>query len=223
MLQDSFSDRLWNFARCPTFAPAPGVAEIPPGSTVIVTAGLILDTPAIIIGGMVVTPLLTPILTTSLAILLLDWRLLWRSLATTVISLLVVFLTSFLLAKFFTVSDSAVSLEIMSRTNFHVLYILIAVFSGVAAAYAWAKPKLSAVLPGIAVAVALLPPLSVVGIGIRLSDSYLSHGAIKFFLYNWVGVVVGSFFVFLFLGFIATRKKVEKVIDQSGKENLKKG
>lgn len=181
-------------------------------SAVIVTAGLILDTPSVIIGGMVIAPLLTPILTTALGILLLDVRLLWRSIATTCMSLLIVFTSSYLLTLFFS-PEQYLTLEILSRTELNALYLIVAFFSGVGAAYAWARPKLSAVLPGIAVAVSLLPPLAVVGIGVMVNEFSVVQKAMRVFIFNWMGVVIGSFFVFLFLGFIGTRKKVNKVIN----------
>jgi uncharacterized membrane protein len=87
---------------------------------------------------------------------------------------------------------------------------MVALASGIAAAFAWAKKEISEVLPGVSLAVTLVPPLSLVGI-------WLSKGsieAVRFYssvlLLNFFGIIIGSLIVFSLLKFSNAETKVQE-------------
>jgi uncharacterized hydrophobic protein (TIGR00271 family) len=169
-------------------------------STLITTLGLLMGNTAVVIGGMLIAPLLSPILALGLGIVTTNRESLSRSLEAIfksgVIVLVISLATAFLLG-----TDNPGNVEIMERVNASLPFMYIAILSGVAATYSWAKPKLSATLPGIAVVVALLPPLCTTGIGISLLNREIITGSLELFLVNFIGISASSAVVFSLLGF----------------------
>jgi len=96
--------------------------------------------------------------------------------------------------------------EILSRTAPSLLSALVAVISGFAVAYAVARPNLSATLPGVAVAVSLIPPLGVVGIGISLLSWSIISGALVLFLVNVGGIFLSALLTFSLMDVHPLRK-----------------
>jgi len=177
-------------------------------ATTITTIGLLLDSTAVVIGGMLLAPLLSPILALGLGVVTANPDSLKRSLSTIGVSVGIVLLVSLALAFFLGVENIANS-EIVQRLEPSLLYMYIALLSGAGATYAWAKPKLSANLPSIAVVVALLPPLCVTGIGISVLDRTMITGSFQLFFVNLIGITVSSAIVFSLFGF-HTMRYVEK-------------
>lgn len=163
-------------------------------SCLIATFGLFAGSTATIIGAMLVAPLMMPILGFALATIWGDIRLLWRSLATLVMGTVLVLLVSAVLAA--AVPGVEVTSEIQARTNPSLFDILIAVASGLIGGYAFVNPRISASIAGVAIAVALMPPLCVVGIGIGLGDSRLAIGALLLYSSNLIGISLAASFVF---------------------------
>lgn len=182
-------------------------------SSMISTIGLILGNASVIIGGMLISPLLTPLLSLGLGIITNNRQSLMRAswaIGKSVAAILAVsFITSFIVGLGSTVND-----EILSRATPSLLYVYIALLSGVGATYAWAKPKISASIPGIAVAIALVPPLCVVGISITQLDTRLLTGALQMFLINGIGIVGASTVVFSLLGFHDTQWEEARMIEE---------
>ncbi len=89
----------------------------------------------------------------------------------------------------------------MSRTRPQLLDLGVAVASGAAAAYALARSSVSAALPGVAIAAALVPPLSVVGIGIATRRPEVALGAFLLFTTNFIAIAAAGGITFLLLGF----------------------
>ncbi|MFN2304855.1 MAG: DUF389 domain-containing protein, partial [Anaerolineales bacterium] len=92
--------------------------------------------------------------------------------------------------------------EILSRTQPTANDLLIALAGGLAAAYCLAQPQLSAALPGVAIATALMPPLSTIGIGIALGRWDIAAGASLLFLTNGVAIAFAATLVFFLEGFV---------------------
>jgi len=88
--------------------------------------------------------------------------------------------------------------------------LLIALASGAAGAYAHAKKEALAALPGVAIAAALVPPLSVVGFGLGSGHFQLVSGAFLLYLANLLAIVIASVITFYLLGFSPGRKKEEQ-------------
>lgn len=169
-------------------------------ATLITTMGLILGNAAVTIGGMLIAPLLTPILAMGLGIVTTNYESLTRSSAIIVKSVAIVLGLSFLTAFILGIDDPA-NPEILQRIRPSLPFMYIALLSGVGATFAWAKPKLSARLPGIAIVVALLPPLCTTGIGLSILNRPIITGSFQLFLVNLVGIAISSAVVFSLLGF----------------------
>lgn len=177
-------------------------------SSFIVACGLLLDNAAIVIGGMLVTPMLTPVLAVALSISVGEVAALRRVGILIGKSFLIVLGASVLLTLVFGLPQNVLTFENTVRTA--VLYFVVALVSGVAATFAWARKEVAPVLPGIAIAVSLVPPISAVGIWL----SALQFDAARFyflvFLFNLFGIVMGSVIVFSLLKFYRTEKAIEE-------------
>lgn len=169
------------------------------GSTVIATLGLFQNSPAVIIGAMIIAPLMRPLVGLSLASLTADTRLLIRATATLTVGTIVGVVISSTLAFFFRTLE--LTPEIMARTHPTLLDLGVALFAGAVGAYCQADEKLSDSVAGVAIAVALVPPLSVIGIGLAFGAQTVWTGASLLYATNLVGITVAGALVFLFKGY----------------------
>jgi len=173
-------------------------------SSAIVSLGLLLDNTSVIIGGMVVAPLLTPIFGLSLRIILFRPLGMMSSLISIFLgSLCAIVLAMFVgyLVLLIEGKDLLLTSEILYRAAPNLLFFLVAFFSGLAGAYAYVKPEVLSSVTGIAISVALVPPLAVTGLGIAMNELSISTESFILFLLNFVGICLGSIFMFLILGF----------------------
>ncbi len=167
-------------------------------SSIIATLGLLLNSPAVVIGAMLVAPLMSPILGFSMGIVLGEVRLIRTSLesvfkgvmATVIVSMLVGLITPL----------KEMTSEILARTQPTLLDLFIALASGMAGAYALSRKDVSAALPGVAIAAALAPPLSVVGIGIAHGNLQAAGGALLLFITNLITISLAGVIIFTLLG-----------------------
>lgn len=168
-------------------------------STLLAAFGLVLNSAAVIIGAMVLAPLMAPIVSLAMGILRRESRLIQqsgRSIATGVaLALGVAALVSLLMPL------QRVTAEIDSRLHPSLLDLGVAVVSGIAAAYAHAREHIIKSLPGVAIAVALVPPLAVAGIGLGWGEWRVFGGAFLLFLTNLVGIASTAALTFLVLGY----------------------
>ena len=174
-------------------------------STSIATLGLITNSPAVIIGAMLVAPLMSPIIGIGLASIIGRRSLLKSSLSALFrgallaigLSALFTFINSYL--PF--VSFHELPQEIISRTHPSPIDLMIALAGGLAAAYSLTETRLSAALPGVAIATALMPPLCTVGIGVALMRADVAGGALLLFVTNAVTIAFAAAVVFFLRGF----------------------
>lgn len=176
------------------------------------TFGLLIDEPAVIIGSMLIAPMLYPILSLSLGITMSDTRLISRSFYTILKSFVYAVLASTAAALLFSAQYSDLTNEILIRTQPSVPHVAIAIVAGFAGSFALVKPQLSETLPGIAISVALIPPLAVIGIGIARLDLEIASGSLLYFLINLLGVVFAGMITFSMMNFYAKRNKAEEEI-----------
>jgi uncharacterized hydrophobic protein (TIGR00271 family) len=165
----------------------------------IAALGLILDSPAVIIGAMLIAPLMSAIVAMGLAIVQGDTTFLFRSLRATLRGSAIVIAVGALIGLFYL--DREGTKEMLSRTGPTLLDLLVATVSGVAAAYALCRKNVSAALPGVAIAVALVPPLATVGLFLGMWDLPHAYGAFLLFVTNLAGITFASGVVFTLLGF----------------------
>jgi len=172
----------------------------------IATIGLVLNSPAVIIGGMLISPLMGPILSLGLSLAVGDFILLARAIANLTLSCCMAI--SFAVFLIFSLPFKEVTSEILARTQPNILDLGVALFSGAVGAIATCRPVKGVItsIPGVAIAVALMPPLCVVGFGIgsafslNLSDGLqIAKGGGLLFITNLVAIAFSSLLVFLVL------------------------
>lgn len=184
----------------------------------ITTLGLVLNSPAVIIGAMLISPLMNPILSAGLAFATGDLVLGFRAFCNLFFSsLLAIGLAFFLVAL---LPFKEMTSEIASRTAPNTLDLGVALFAGTVGAVATCRAVKGAVtsIPGVAIAVALMPPLCVVGygIGLALSLNYdeglrIARGGGLLYLTNLVAITFMAMIVFVLLRIDTS--KVREVIN----------
>ena len=172
-------------------------------ASAIALLGLLLNSSAVIIGAMLVAPLMSPILATAQGIVQGNLYLIRRALASTIkgSAAAVGVATGLTLL----LPATAPTSEILARVEPNLLDLLVAMAAGGAAAYAMSRKSVAAALPGVAISVALVPPLCVVGYGLGSSQLAIGWGALVLFLTNLVGIVLVGAIIFLLLGFRPTQ------------------
>ena len=188
-------------------------------SCMIATFGLLIDSAATIIGAMLVAPLMSPILGIGLASIRGDTTLLRDAgsallrgaLLAVILSIIITWINSLL--PFVSMQD--LPAEVLSRTRPTPIDLGVALAGGLAATFALVQPQLSAALPGVAIATALMPPLCVIGVGIALGDWDVAWGATLLFLTNSVTIAASSTFLFYLTGFSLGRKEDGRSIPRS--------
>jgi len=180
-------------------------------SAVIATLGLLIDSPAVVIGGMLVSPLFYPAITLSMAAVRGNTKKFEQSIYNLLKAVLIIVAISFLVS--YLVPTSSITNEIASRTEPNLLHLFIALFSGAAGAVAIIYPKVSTSLVGILVAAALVPPLGVAGFGIAQLDPQIIAGALLLFIANLLSIAFMGIVVFYIFGFVPKyNKDVKKII-----------
>jgi uncharacterized hydrophobic protein (TIGR00271 family) len=164
-------------------------------SSIIATLGLLANSAAIIIGAMIIAPLMGPIIGIAYSMVVANRRLLRRSSLTLLSGVILTIVTAYVAT--FLVGLRTVNTEILARTNPTLLDLGIALAAGAAGAFATSRKRIADALPGVAIAVALVPPLSVIGIGLALNQINLAVGALVLFLTNLTGIVFSGGIVFV--------------------------
>ena len=165
-------------------------------SAIISTLGLLANSVAIIIGAMIVAPLMGPIIGMAFAIAMGNRKLLRRSSLTLFKGIILTVATSWLAASI--IGLETVDSEILSRTNPTLIDFGIAMAAGLAGAFTQTRRSIADAIPGVAIAVALVPPLSVIGIGLGLGEETIAFGASLLFLTNLICIIFFGSLVFLF-------------------------
>ncbi|HOP63888.1 MAG TPA: TIGR00341 family protein [Spirochaetota bacterium] len=163
-------------------------------SCLIATTGLLQGSTATIIGAMIVAPLMTPILAFSLGVIWGDIPLIRTSAFSLFKGIMISLFISSALA--FLIPMEGYSTEITARTSPTIFDIIVAFASGLVGAYGSANKRISNTLVGIAIAVALMPPLCTIGIGIGTLNKTVASGAALLFLINLVSISLAGAIVF---------------------------
>src|SRR6185369_7361783 len=168
-------------------------------ATLVASFGLLADSTAVVIGAMVIAQLLGPITGISLALIDGQMRLLRKSLLAELVGILAVIAVAFVIGYVF--RDIPPGKEIISRTSPNILDLMIALGGGAAGAYAMISPRLNLGIVGVAIATALVPPLSVFGIMLARGEIVLALGGLLLFLTNIVAIQFASSVVFWMHGY----------------------
>jgi uncharacterized hydrophobic protein (TIGR00271 family) len=174
-------------------------------SCIIATLGLITDSAAVIIGAMLVAPLMSPILGLSVASVAGEQRVFRQSVIALAEGVLLSLMLSAILgwmARWLPFGMlNTLPGEVLARTHPTPFDLGIALAGGAAASYALAQPRLSAALPGVAIATALMPPVCTIGIGVSVNNSSIALGAALMFVTNFSAISFAGILVFAALGF----------------------
>jgi uncharacterized hydrophobic protein (TIGR00271 family) len=170
-------------------------------STMLATVGLYLNSASVIIGAMLLAPLMAPIVSLSMGILRGNIELFKDSIGKIVLGILIALLSSALITLLF--PHKPVTEEMLARLNPTLLDLAVAIISGIAAAYSKSFKEIIQSLAGVAIAVALVPPLAVAGIGIGRWDFQFFYQAYLLFSTNLVGIIIAATFTFRILGYSA--------------------
>ena len=168
-------------------------------STMIATFGLFGDSSPVVIGAMILAPLMAPIISLSMGMLRQDSLLIKNSLVTIFWGVLLGLIFSMLIT--WMTPLEILNDQILARIRPNLLDLGVAVASGMAGAYAYSKEEIAKTLAGVAISVALVPPLAVAGIGLGWADWNVFFGALLLLGTNLAGIVVAAALTFLTLGF----------------------
>jgi uncharacterized hydrophobic protein (TIGR00271 family) len=168
-------------------------------SAAIAALGLQQNSPAVIIGAMLIAPLMSAIIGMGLAVVQGDLKFLAQSIRATLRGAGLALFMGVLIGLFDL--DNSATREMLNRTGPALLDLIIAILSGAAAAYALCRKDVSAALPGVAIAVALVPPLATVGLFLSMTDWPHAGGALLLFITNLAAITFASGIVFTLFGF----------------------
>ncbi len=163
----------------------------------IASIGLNVNSTAVIIGAMLISPLMGPILGIGTGVAINDLELLQKSFKNLMIAALFSVVTSTL---YFLISPlSTAQSELLARTNPTIWDVLIAFFGGLAGIVAGSRKEKSNAIPGVAIATALMPPLCTAGFGLATGNMYYFLGAFYLFFINSVFISLSTFMIVRFL------------------------
>lgn len=168
-------------------------------STALATLGLFANSSPVVIGAMILAPLMAPIISLSMASLRQDKKLVVSSAFTILAGLGLAFAFAVFITWITPIHTA--NEEILSRTRPNLLDLGIAVIAGIAGAYAHAREEVAKTLAGVAIAVALVPPLAAAGIGFGWLNWSIFFGASLLLFTNLAGMVLAGSITFMILGF----------------------
>jgi uncharacterized hydrophobic protein (TIGR00271 family) len=172
-------------------------------ATIVACYGMLANSPAVVIGAMIIAMLLGPISGVGLALVDGDQRLLRKALTALLGGVVVVVITAFAIG--FAHRDIPVTHEIMARTSPNLFDLMIALAGGAACAYSAISPRLSIAFVGAAIATALVPPLSSCGLLLARGNYLLAGGAFLLASTNIIGIQAAASLVMWVSG-LRTRK-----------------
>lgn len=168
-------------------------------SIFIASIGLNTNSPAVIIGAMLISPLMGPILGVGLSLGINDTETLSRSLRNLATMVVLSLLASTLYFALSPLSDA--QSELLARTRPTLLDVFVAFFGGAAGIVAGARKEKSNVIPGVAIATALMPPLCTAGYGLATAQFSYFFGALYLFIINSIFICVATFLGVRYLNF----------------------
>jgi len=179
---------------------SPGYLTLLNLANLIALFGLLTNSVAVIIGAMLISPLMGPMISFGFSFVIGDDAIWKKSLKKVSVSVAVTILVAALATFFSPLND--ITHEILARTKPNLFDLLIAFLAGSAGAAALCtKKNYLTVVPGVAIATAVIPPLSVAGFGLGIGNLHIASGGFFLFFTNFVAIVITSCAVFYFYGF----------------------
>lgn len=175
--------------------------------------GLLQSSPAVVIGAMLLSPLMSPIIGAGLAMAVGDVAWLRQCGRTLLIGLLVAFLFSALIVALSPIQS--VTEEIGARTRPNLFDLLVALFSGLAGAYAIIRGREGTIV-GVAIATALMPPVAVIGFGLATFNGTVFGGALMLLITNLMTIALSAAVIARFYGFSTSLTKKQSRLQVYG-------
>ncbi len=168
-------------------------------STMLATVGLYMNSASVIIGAMLLAPLMAPIISMAMGILRMDRKMFKQSLLKIFFGVSLALVTAAIVTLISPYQPLTSEME--ARLNPTTLDLLVAIIAGIAGAYTKSYKEILQSLAGVAIAVALVPPLATAGIGMGRFDIFFFSQAFLLFLTNFIGIVLAATLTFRVLGF----------------------
>ncbi len=187
-------------------------------STIIATFGVLEDSTATVIGAMIVAPLMTPIIATTAAMVMGRIKDIKASGLIVIYGVIMVIVVSFIIGFLTIVIISPVTnSQISSRISPSLDDLMIALAAGAAGAFAYSRDDVADSLPGVAIAIALVPPLGVVGIMLSQGNWGAAWGAGLLFITNLLSILLAGGFVFALLNLSKASASKDEVKEKQRK------
>jgi len=186
-------------------------------SALMAAFGIILNNTTILIGAMLVAPLLYSVLSLGLGIVIVDKKLIFRSLTTISKSFAICVALSVVVGLIFKEKAQNIGNFFLFDQGVFVGYFIVAIISGLAATLATIKPNMNEAMPGVAISVALIPPISALGIALSALRPSIIQQSLDIFILNVIGILIASVFVFAVSKFYSCRRKVKKAVKRDEK------
>ncbi len=171
-------------------------------SGMVAAVGLLQNSTAVVIGAMMIAPLMSPIMGVAASLVMgRGWRLVQGALLVAAATLGVVAI-GWAFAELLSPAGTGLPAEVVSRSSPDIRDLLVALGAGAAGAFATVHKQISVALPGVAVAVAVVPPLAAVGVLLGRGQPELARGAFLLFATNLVGIILMAAVVFLLSGLV---------------------
>lgn len=185
-------------------------------ATAIASFGIIADNLVLIIAGMIIAPLLSSLLAISLGISVNSWQLIWRSTKTFILSSSISFTTALLIGLLFPLTST--SWPLIQKMEVSYFSFFIALIVGLTAAYTWKKSEIRDALPGIAIAVTLVPPIASLGLIVASSQINQFNQIFQYFLLNVLGILLAGLLLF-FIPNLSHMLKAKKIAEKEVKND----
>lgn len=192
-------------------------------AAIIASAGVVADSTATVIGAMIVAPLMTPILGTMLGVVLADRRNVARSvllvLAGAAAAVVIGFLVGLTVVRDVVAENNS---QVAGRVNPRLIDMLAALATGVVGSIALVRKDISDTLPGVAIAISLVPPLTVVGLTLEAGEYQQALGALLLFATNVAAILAAGMVVMALFG-VHRMADLESAGSGAGKPALRRG
>ena len=179
------------------------------GSCLLSTFGLLINSAAVIIGAMIIAPLMLPLRGFAFATLEGDIELLRRSFISVIFATFLSIFCSWIVGLIIALPEFGT--EILSRTQPTLIDLSIAVVAGGISGYAKIRPSVGDAIPGTAIAVALMPPICVVGLALSQGEWSIASGASLLYFTNLIGINLACIIIY-FLGGYARSNELARTL-----------
>ncbi len=175
---------------------------------VIASVGLNVNSAAVVIGAMLISPLMGPIVSAGFALAIYDFNLLKKSAKNLLIATLVSLIVACI--YFYLSPFKQTQSELLSRTSPSIYDVLIAFFGGLVGVIAITRVEKGNPIPGVAIATALMPPLCTAGYGLAIGNFQYFFGAFYLYTINCFFICIATFLIVKYLNYSPSKYVTEK-------------